>query len=384
MVGLPEEIEPFPINFAHQPQNTSGIGIKQPLLYHCTVCKEPRSYKNDSDWKKHEKEHEFDYTCTPDGGRGKTPTGTKCVICGTLEPDEQHALEHNTAQTCHYTCKRRDHMTKHLTKCHGVLDSAQARALAKAWLRASGRRFWSCGLCVCDKPFTNLQERLRHIDLEHFRKHHSIQDWDATKVILGLLRQPDVSEAWKAQLTKYPGWEHVEVKWEASNLGDLQFKLEMGASDKQSARALAEAAYNVCVIRTSDVWNLFLGWAGDHEKSTWLSDTPSIHQSRSTSYHPHSTQTQSSEILDGDTLHTPMLSGSAAGNRLVADSTMYQPLSDRGFSISYTQQLIDLGVLRKLIMNHIDNGSQQFTDPVLFLGTGNDASVGTQQWWNSD
>lgn len=327
--GRSDELEP-PFTNSTLPWQEAG-DIKEPPLYHCTICKEPRSYKNDSDWKKHEKEHEYTYICTPDGWIGSTSFGTKCVICGVIEPGEQHAFVHNTAQTCQYSCKRRDHMTKHLNKCHGVFDSAQASTLANAWRRDSGRRFWSCGLCVCDKPFTSLQDRLMHIDHEHFRKHQSIEDWDATKVILGLLRQPDVSGVWGAHMTIHHGWEHPEVVWVRSDLGDLQLRLEMGPSDKQSAVTLAKAAYNVCVIRPSDAWNGASGSSGNHDGSTAIPHMLSTYQHRLASYDLTPAQTLALEPFDWDTLHTPTLGGAAAANSNVADATFCQSVSDGRF-----------------------------------------------------
>lgn len=84
-------------------------------------------------------------------------------------------------------------MTKHFSKCHEVYDTARACTLAKNWLRGSGRQFWSCGLCV--SLFRSLQERLKHIEVEHFRRHESIDGWNVTNVIHGLLKQPGVCEA---------------------------------------------------------------------------------------------------------------------------------------------------------------------------------------------
>lgn len=226
--------------------------LDRPYLYRCTFCKEPRSYKNDSDWKKHEKEHEYTYMCTPDGWLIVTGSGTECVICGVRDPDEQHAMEHN-AQACSFRSKRREHMTKHLSKCHGVCDIARGCTLAKNWLRGSGRQFWSCGLCV--SLFPSLQERLKHIDVEHFRRDQSVMGWNATNVIYGLLKQPGVCEAWEAQMTSLHGWQRPELVWEPSKLGDLQLKLEMGPSDKQSAVFLAKAALDECTTRNSHSWN---------------------------------------------------------------------------------------------------------------------------------
>lgn len=271
-------------------------------------------------------------------------------------------------------------MTKHLTKCHGVFDTTQARTLARAWLRDSGRRFWSCGLCV--DLFLSLQERLRHIDVEHFRQHQPIETWSLTNVILGLLRQRDVKEAWHAHMTAYHGWEHPEVAWVTSDVEDVQLRLEMGPSEKHSAVALAEAAYNVSIIRTSDAWNVSSGSAEDHDGSTRLSHALSTQNFLSASSQPNLAQTSTSEYLDLDTLHTPIPSGTAAGERVVADATIYQSLSDGELSFLINSLADRPWPLPKLIRDHTDTASRQSTDPFLFLSTEDDASLGTEQWWN--
>lgn len=156
-------------------------------------------------------------------------------------------------------------MTAHLSKDHKVHDNVRGCVLAKDWLRGSGRHFWSCGLCV--SLFSSLQERLKHIDNKHFRQHQSIDGWNVTNVIYGLLKQPGVDEAWEAQMTAQHGWQHPEVVWEASNLGDLQLKLEIGPSDKPSAVLLAKEAFDKCTTRSSYAWNETHDPAGDGHKS---------------------------------------------------------------------------------------------------------------------
>lgn len=271
--------------------------VERPHLYRCTVCKEYRSYKNDSDWKKHEKEHEYTYICMPDGWLRATESGTECVICGVQDPDERHAVEHNV-QACSFCCKRREHMTRHLRKYHGIHNIARACTLAKNWLRGTGRQFWSCGLCV--SLFPNLQERLKHTDVEHFRQNQSIDRWNVTNVIYGLLKQPMVWEAWEAQMTAQHGWQHPEIVWEASELGDLQLQLEMGPSDKQSAVLLAKLAFDKCTTCSSYCWNETQDPADDGHKRMDIGTVSFSSHSQSVSGHASSTDPLAAGMIPWD------------------------------------------------------------------------------------
>lgn len=232
-------------------------------LYKCTVCRGERTYKNDYDWKKHEKTHEFTYVCMPDGWLEIVGEDKKCVLCNAPDPDEQHSSTHDVHE-CQYTCKRRGQLTKHLNTCHGVSNIALGRTLADQWLRSIGRQFWSCGFCI--NLFSNLLERLKHIDAEHFRRHQSSSEWDMTNVISGLLRQPGVYEAFKEQMIAYYGWKFPETIWDGSKLGALQLNLELGPSEKRSAMSLARSAFDLCEIRGAYEWNERIDLGGDRHE----------------------------------------------------------------------------------------------------------------------
>ncbi len=189
-------------------------------------------------------------------------------------------------------------MTAHLSKCHGVYDNARVCVLAKTWLRGSGRQFWSCGLCV--SLFPTLQDRLKHIDVEHFRQNQSIDGWNVTNVIYGLLKQPGVGEAWEAQLTAQHGRQHPEVVWQASTLGDLQFKLEMGPSDEQSAVLLAKLAFDKCTTRNSYAWNETHDPADDGHKRMDIGPVSFSSHSQSVSGHASSTNPLTAGMIPWD------------------------------------------------------------------------------------
>ncbi len=299
----------------------SAKHIERPHLYRCTICEEHRSYKNDSDWKKHEKEHEYTYKCTPDGWLGITGSGTECLICGVPDPDEQHAFEHNV-QACSFSCKRRDHMTKHLSRFHGVHDHAQGCTLAKNWLRGSGRQFWSCGLCV--SLFPSLQERLKHLDIEHFRRHQSVVGWSVTNVIYGLLKQPGVCEAWDAQMTAQHGWQHPEILWEASELGELQLVLEMGPSDKRSAVSLAKAAFDKCKPQNAYAWNETANPADDGHKAMDTKPVSSISHHQSVSV--HSTSPSAAESIPWEAQHPLIHRRSEVVHEFGQEPTLCEPV----------------------------------------------------------
>lgn len=62
-------------------------------------------------------------------------------------------------------------------------------------------------------------------------------------MIKGLLLQPGIVEAWDVEMATHHGFEQPERVWQASTIGDLQARLEMGPSNEQSPQSLAKAAY---------------------------------------------------------------------------------------------------------------------------------------------
>ena len=191
--------------------------------YWCTVCEEPNSYKDSGGWKKHEKEHETTFVCE-------------------MEEAAESGREGQDHASRAFTSKRRDIMVNHLKKSHGIHEAHQARNLAENWRHTAKKQAWACGFC--GSLFLNFQDRLKHIDVEHFRSHQSIYEWDLNKVVLGLLQQPRMEKVWKKKLASLPPWMHLgHLVWNKAIAKDLQATLEKGPSDDHHATNLAEEAY---------------------------------------------------------------------------------------------------------------------------------------------
>lgn len=217
--------------------------------YCCTLCDEFKPFKNQSDWKKHEKEHDTTYICMVRGPREATRYGAQCAFCGILNPDDGHLLEHN-AQACgegppkSFSHKRRYEMVSHLSEIHGVRLKSEGEAIAVKWKYTVEKHAWSCGFCV--KSFVTFNERLNHIATQHFERGQTINDWDATKVIQGLLQQSEMIKAWEDILESLDPYMTSDIIWETDAIKALQHELEVGPSDQKSAVVLAEAAYTAC------------------------------------------------------------------------------------------------------------------------------------------
>ena len=216
----------------------------QPLRpFSCTVCQ--RSYQNHFDWKKHEKEHEYTYTCMAIGHWDAGAQCFACDHCGTLDPSKEHPKIHGIEE-CITQNKRREKIVKHLKDHHMVSEKAVGESLADDWRRDQGKRFWACGFCVT--LFLSFKDRLQHIGKEHYNQGQKLEDWDANKVIRGLLLQPVVDGPWKSLVDTHCFHNASELTWETSDLKDLQYKLEIGPTDERSGEYLAEVAYHASKI----------------------------------------------------------------------------------------------------------------------------------------
>ena len=193
--------------------------------YWCTVCEEPKSYKDSGNWKKHEKEHETTFVCEME------------EVAESGRDGQDHASKA-------FTSKRRDIMVNHLNKSHGICEAHQARDLADKWRHTAKKQAWACGFC--SSGFLTFQDRLKHIDVEHFRSHQSIHEWDLNKVVLGLLQQPRMERAWKKKMASLPPWVCLgHLAWNKAVARDLQATLEIGPLNDNHASILAEEAYFV-------------------------------------------------------------------------------------------------------------------------------------------
>ena len=216
--------------------------------YWCTICENAKSYKILSDWKKHERGHVRTYVCMHRGPLEENEGGHNCILCGLINPSKAH-LDGHKVNTCgqgvpgSFANKRRARLVVHLTECHNVQGKAQAQAIADKWQANTQEQAWSCGFCA--HLVYNFEERLKHIAL-HFDHGQTIDEWDATKVMEGLLSQRSMNSAWKRQLAASP-FELLPsgISWEKHLIKDIQRDLEMGPSDSKPAEVLAKIAYDI-------------------------------------------------------------------------------------------------------------------------------------------
>ena len=184
-----------------------------------------------------------------EGPREPTPHGSQCAFCGIPNPEDDHFQQHN-AQACHqwlsdsFSSKRRHELVYHLRKVHGIESKHQGESIAVKWKNTVEKQAWSCGFCVT--TFTSFNERLSHIATQHFERGQTIDEWDTTKVIQGLLRQPGLIESWEGKLRSLQFWEIEDIMWESHAIVDIQHDLEVGPSDEKRAIDLVEAAYMAC------------------------------------------------------------------------------------------------------------------------------------------
>ena len=163
-----------------------------------------------------------------------------CTHCGTINPGEEHFKVHGIEE-CNAQNKRREKIVKHLKDYHMVSERAVGESLADKWRCDLGKRFWACGFCVM--LFLSFKDRLQHIGKEHYDRGQQLGQWDANKVIRGLLLQPGVDGAWKSLVDTHCFHNASELTWETSGFRDLQYKLEIGPTDERSGEHLAEIAF---------------------------------------------------------------------------------------------------------------------------------------------
>ena len=126
-------------------------------------------------------------------------------------------------------------MIVHLAK-HRV-HSQDAAALAEKWRYSSNKKNFSCGFCVMF--FSSIAERSNHIDNEHWRQGQTMDAWELSNCIRGLLLERKVQAAWRSLLRSYPNVVECDLRWEMPLAEGLQSRLEKG---EEPPEVLAKAA----------------------------------------------------------------------------------------------------------------------------------------------
>ncbi len=184
------------------------------------------------------REHEIEYPCMPDGIAEMTRAGPRCWFCSSPWPDQDHLNIHLIAQCRESDGRPRNYtrmanLINHVEHFHGASDG---RRLAEKWRNTNknGKKYYACGFCI--SCYTSLAEQTNHIDVQHWNHGQELKDWQPNNVILGLLLQPNVHDAWNGLVARHNVPRATHFSWHTSIIGDLQQKLEQS---RDSAENLA-------------------------------------------------------------------------------------------------------------------------------------------------
>ena len=207
--------------------------------YYCTCCENLSRFNVEVDWWKHERASVSNYVCMLNGATEVTPRGITCAFCGWQDPPEGHLSAHDIRKRTPelsgpFSCKTRKDMHKHLSEAHHAKPPV---LFVNKWKVT--RTVWSCGFCVI--TLSHWATRLSHIAL-HFARGQTIDKWDTTKVIQGLLQQSNMIKAWECKTASLPREQNDCRFWKKHATKALQRNLEIGPSSEKSAMDLANAA----------------------------------------------------------------------------------------------------------------------------------------------
>ncbi|KAL2049577.1 hypothetical protein ABVK25_010156 [Lepraria finkii] len=201
----------------------------------CRQCRNPRSYKRKGDLVN----HLFDtHNMSKSDASAQADTGWQTVEeHQTVFPCGQ-CKDSDTARNLR-SYKRKVNLVNHLFNTHNMSES-DASTQADTWQKTVKKKYFSCGFCV--SLFYNIDEQLNHI-AEHFRRFQHISGWNISKVIQGLILQPDVFLEWQ-QCFGAGDPRSQDFAWKGSVADNLQLRLELGV---ESANVLATAAISEAI-----------------------------------------------------------------------------------------------------------------------------------------
>jgi len=187
--------------------------------YFCTSCN--KGFARKYDWKVHEQryhEQQVQYPC----------------------PDCNVVLHAETLFKSHH----RD--------SHGCQDCPHAKTISKDVEASRRRTAWGCGFC--GELLDEWEKRCDHVSA-HYDEGLKRDNWDHSKVIIALLKQPDVDEAWRALLIRKHGSlpnPPLAMRWSKDATGrshgehtqQLQDLLEFGACQRDAGH-IVQLAYEL-------------------------------------------------------------------------------------------------------------------------------------------
>ncbi|KNG51542.1 homeobox and c2h2 transcription protein [Stemphylium lycopersici] len=181
----------------------STASTPAPKNFACTFC--DKALKSKPYWKSHEEEfHEQRLTW-------------RCPDCEQIFHAGKRFREHHTKLHGCEHCKQ--------PRESGQPTSRKASPCVKKYeIVMHDKDAWGCGFCAA--LLTTWEERCEHIAL-HFEEKGSSK-WNFTNVVLGLLKQPEVSSAWNQMMIDRYGDEQnwPALAWESKKCNRLRYKLE--------------------------------------------------------------------------------------------------------------------------------------------------------------
>lgn len=112
---------------------------------------------------------------------------------------------------------------------------------------------WGCGFCCA--LLTTWEERCEHIAL-HFEEKGSSK-WNFTNVVVALLKQPEVAQAWNTLLSRRHGDDSQhwpKLTWESKRCNRLRYKLETKWDTRAfDIQKLVQDTYDLAEIEAKDV-----------------------------------------------------------------------------------------------------------------------------------
>jgi len=205
-------------------QRESDVDAKK--KYFCTSCN--KGFARKYDWKVHEQRYHEQQTQFP------CPDCNQILFAETL-------------------------FKSHHRDAHGCQECPHAKTVAKEVDMRRRRTAWGCGFCA--EMLDDWEKRCDHV-AGHYDNGVKREEWDHSKVIVGLLRQPAVDEEWRSVLIQRHG--HVPTDFglrfskeatgrsHGENSFQLQDLLEFGACPRDVS-TMVQLAYELGHRRPSSV-----------------------------------------------------------------------------------------------------------------------------------
>ncbi|XP_014560980.1 hypothetical protein COCVIDRAFT_87995 [Bipolaris victoriae FI3] len=209
----------------------STTSTPAPKNFACTFC--DKALKSKPYWKSHEEEfHEQRLTW-------------RCPDCEQIFHAGKRFREHHTKLHGCEHCKQ--------PRESGQPTSRKASPCVKKYeIVMHDKDAWGCGFCA--SLLTTWEERCEHIAL-HFEEKGSSK-WSFTNVVLGLLKQPEVSSAWNQMMTERYGEEQnwPSLAWESKKCNRLRYKLETKWDTRVfDIEKLVQDTFDLAEIEAKDV-----------------------------------------------------------------------------------------------------------------------------------